>query len=98
MPFKYVVILVFFCSVFPVLTAILKDYELEHAQVAAGKSAKTLPRLFSLTPQPSRHWRFVSVDAHSSAMLTRQSATRNYEQNLSVFTTVFDMDKYGCLE
>lgn len=82
----------------PVLRAILEEYRLQHSAAAAPKSTETLPRLFSLGPSPSCHWRFVEVDAETLAVLLRLSYPRNHEQRLATFKAVFDLDKYGFLE
>lgn len=46
----------------PVLYAILQEYEREHEQ-NEEKTPEALPRLFSLSPQPSFHQRFVTINA-----------------------------------
>ncbi|KAG0162048.1 hypothetical protein DFQ30_004197, partial [Apophysomyces sp. BC1015] len=79
----------------PVLYAILKEYEKEHQQ-CRDKDSKTLPRLFSLAPQPSLHFRFVTVNTKSlKALLHIRSNTDDYDGNLQIFNRVFDLDKYG---
>ncbi|KAG0161903.1 hypothetical protein DFQ30_004962 [Apophysomyces sp. BC1015] len=78
----------------PVLYAILQEYEREHQQ-SRDKESKTLPRLFSLAPQPSLHFRFVTVNTKAlKALLHIQSDTDDYDGNLQIFNRVFDLDKY----
>lgn len=79
----------------PVLYAVLQEYELEHEQNNRNET-KILPRLFSLAPQPSLHWRFVTINAKALKVLVGiKNDAADYEGNLELFNTVFDMDKYN---
>jgi hypothetical protein len=55
----------------PVLKLILKELEIPHEAARNGKQSDTgeLPRLFSIFPNPSFAWRFVSLNAEMVASM-----------------------------
>ncbi|KAL1927793.1 hypothetical protein VTP01DRAFT_3614 [Rhizomucor pusillus] len=61
------------------------------------------PRLFSLVPLPSRNWKFIDINAETLAGLPKMPVPRTYNQRLTVFQTVLNLDKYrffkdeGCM-
>jgi hypothetical protein len=75
----------------PMLTSIMKKYELLHQQQSSQD--ENLPRLFSLTPVPSLRWRFISINPNALAAFARISLPSTYEGKLDMFNRVFDFKK-----
>lgn len=82
----------------PALRFILQQYTADHMAAEQNEKSKTLPRLFSLTPKPSLHWRFIDIDAKTLASLVELNMPRTQEQNAQVFKTVFCFDQYRFFE
>lgn len=81
----------------PALHYILQQYHDEHQQtphIQEKSNTRALPRLFSLVPLPSRNWRFIDINAETLAGLLKMPVPRTYNQRLTVFQTVFNLDKY----
>ncbi|KAI9473846.1 MAG: hypothetical protein EXX96DRAFT_320842 [Benjaminiella poitrasii] len=54
----------------------------------------SLPRLSSVLPSPTYHWRFITISANAlSAFLPGQSLPRGYVDQLQLFYTVFKFHK-----
>ncbi|KAL1931374.1 hypothetical protein VTP01DRAFT_9516 [Rhizomucor pusillus] len=90
----------------PALHYILQQYHDEHQQtphIQEKSNTRALPSLFSLVPLPSRNWRFIDINAETLAGLLKMPVPRTYNQRLTVFQTVFNLDKYrffkdeGCM-
>ncbi|KAF7731906.1 hypothetical protein EC973_007737 [Apophysomyces ossiformis] len=70
-------------------------YEQEHQQ-SDDEESGNLPRLISIAPQPSFHFRFVTINAKAlKALVQVRNHSDDYEGNLKIFNQVFDLDKYG---
>jgi hypothetical protein len=80
---------------FPTLKAILESYESIHRD--QGKSSSTqLPRLFSLCPLPSFHWRCITLNAVLLASFFPSIQMPDCPaQYASVFHQVFNFDQFG---
>lgn len=81
----------------PALHYILQQYHDEHQQtphIQEKSNTRALPSLFSLVPLPSRNWRFIDINAETLAGLLKMPVPRTYNQRLTVFQTVFNLDKY----
>ena len=78
----------------PCLLNIISEYEIEHKNHKAYDVRRLpLPRLFSLSPTPDIHWRFVNISANALAPFIKESLPRGYENQLNMFRRVFDFKK-----
>ncbi|KAL1929249.1 hypothetical protein VTP01DRAFT_2308 [Rhizomucor pusillus] len=75
----------------PALHYILQQYHDEHQETP---HIQELPRLISLVPLPSRNWRLIDINAETLAGLLKMPVPRIYNQRLTVFQTVFNLDKH----
>lgn len=78
----------------PCLFNIISEYEIEHQNHRAYDVKRLpLPRLFSLSPTPGIHWRFVSISANALAPFIKESLPRGYQNQLNMFRRVFYFKK-----
>lgn len=62
--------------------------------MAKGGKTRTLPKLFSLTPNPSLQWRFIDIDAETLATILSLRYPKTHDERTAIFKTVFDFEKY----
>ncbi len=78
----------------PCLSKIVSEYEIEHKSHKAYDVRRLpLPRLFSLSPTPGMHWRFVNISASALAPFIKETLPRDYQHQLNMFHRVFDFKK-----
>lgn len=92
-------------SYLPMLAHILKVNERQHQQQQdqqqqdqqqqdqQQQAQQQLPRLFSLCPQPSFKWRFITVNPNCLAALAGIKLATDYKGKLNMFNKVFDFKK-----
>lgn len=68
-----------------------------HRDTDKSKKRPLLPRLWFLSPLPSTHWRFISLNgkALSSLSTTKIGTANGYHHNLNFFFNHFDFRKIG---
>ncbi|KAG0777239.1 hypothetical protein G6F22_012011 [Rhizopus arrhizus] len=78
-------------SFVPCLLNILSEYEIEHNNHKAYDVRRLpLPRLFSLSPTPGMHWRFVNISANALAPFIKEALPQGYQNQLNMFYCVFN--------
>ncbi|KAG1061342.1 hypothetical protein G6F41_012281 [Rhizopus arrhizus] len=81
-------------SFVPCLLNILSEYEIEHNNHKAYDVRRLpLPRLFSLSPTPGMHWRFVNISANALAPFIKETLPQGYQNQLNMFYRVFNFKK-----
>jgi hypothetical protein len=80
----------------PCIKFLLKELEQCHEQASSevkDSESHTLPKLFSIVPNPSMQWRFVSLNAEILAsFFTTVDKPRRPEDYASVFFEIFDFN------
>ncbi|PHZ17691.1 uncharacterized protein RHIMIDRAFT_10973 [Rhizopus microsporus ATCC 52813] len=78
----------------PCILYILSKYEEEHKEHHAYDVRRLpLPRLFSVLPNPSLHWRFINISANSLSAFVKEPLPRGYNDQLRMFCRVFNFKK-----
>jgi hypothetical protein len=78
----------------PVLTYILEEYEEDWRNAKPFNVRRfSLPRLFTLFPVSSLHWRSVIVDPGCLAVFAKLKIEKGYYGKLKMFKKVFKLDK-----
>ncbi|KAG0875676.1 hypothetical protein G6F15_010288 [Rhizopus arrhizus] len=81
-------------SFVPCLLNILSEYEIEHNNHKAYDVRRLpLPRLFSLSPTPGMHWRFVNISANALALFIKETLSQGYQNQLNMFYRDFNFKK-----
>ena len=81
-------------SFVPCLLNILSEYEIEYNNYKAYDVWRLpLPRLFSLSPTPGMHWRFVNISANALAPFIKETLPQDYQNQLNMFYRVFNFKK-----
>lgn len=75
----------------PFLFLINNELEKEHvAHKPYDVRRRPLPRLFSVLPTGSIHWRFITVSVNALSCFTKQVLPRGYQGQLELFYRVFE--------
>ncbi|KAG1307128.1 hypothetical protein G6F64_007054 [Rhizopus arrhizus] len=81
-------------SFVPCLLNILSEYEIEHNNHKAYDVRRLpLSRLFSLSPTPGMHWRFVNISANALALFIKETLSQGYQNQLNMFYRDFNFKK-----
>lgn len=82
--------------VYRCLAHILRKYEKDHALHKPYDVRRLpIPRLFSLFPSPTIHWRSVTISTNALSCFVRSSLPRGYLKQLELFHQVFDFKSLG---
>jgi hypothetical protein len=78
------------------LAFILEIYEKAHKDYdPSDKKQRAPPRLFSLFPIPSFHWRHCKINARGLSVYAQIKRQQGYRGELQMFKEVFDLKKLG---
>ncbi|KAK4510683.1 dTDP-fucopyranose mutase [Mucor velutinosus] len=83
-------------SVYKCLEHILNQYEGEHELHHAFDVRRLpIPRLFSILPTPSVHWRSLAISANALSVFVKNPLPRGYANQLRLFYQVFNFKLLG---
>lgn len=75
------------------LEYILNQYENEHSHFQPFHVRRLpLPRLFTILPTPSLHWRYITISANALSAFTKNRLPSGYFNQLTLFQEVFDFN------
>ncbi|KAI8968532.1 hypothetical protein BDF20DRAFT_839628 [Mycotypha africana] len=81
-------------SFVPFLLSLNAEFEREHDDHKSfDVRRRPLPKLLSLLPKVSVHWRFITLSVNALSSFVKRSLPRNYQSQLELFFHVFDFKK-----